>query len=274
MDEAFSGLGNSIMTREEKLKLAHTPPGWMYAFDLGDGIETPLINEELRSVHRTRRDMIEPVVDRFFPDGLEGKTALDIGCNEGWFSHLLYRRGAHVHGIDIREFNIERAWAIQDLYGYGKEGRLDFSVGDIFNLGDTWGFTGGTEYDVTFFLGILYHLENPMGALRILPGLTRTLAIIETQLTRQHEPLTSGWGMADRTFELPASFGVFCEPDQETSNLASYQTLSFIPNDEAVRLMLTTAGFSKVERVEAPTGWVGHNRQWFDGDRAVYYALK
>ena len=43
------------MTREERLQLAHAPPAWMYEFDLGDGIVTPLLSPELRQIHRTRR---------------------------------------------------------------------------------------------------------------------------------------------------------------------------------------------------------------------------
>ena len=254
------------MNRKEKLALARTPPGWMYEFDLGDGIKTPLMCEELRSVHRTREEMIMPIVDRYFPDGLEGKRALDIGCSEGYFSHLLYQRGADVKGIDARVFNIDRAIAVREFYGYDSY-RLHFQVNDIFKFR----IYHPPRYDVAFFLGILYHLENPMGALRILYDLTKTLAIIETQLTRQHAPLVSGWGMATKVFELPASFGAFLEPDQESNNLASFHSLSFVPNDSAVRLMLKTVGFSEVKRVEAQPG---HNLQWHRGDRAVYYALK
>ena len=31
---------DAIMNQEEKIRLARTPPGWMYEFDLGDGIIT------------------------------------------------------------------------------------------------------------------------------------------------------------------------------------------------------------------------------------------
>jgi hypothetical protein len=47
--------------------------------------------------------------------------------------------------------------------------------------------------------------------------------------------------------------------------------LSFIPNDEAARLMLATAGFTKIERVVPQPG---HDRQYLELDRAVYCALK
>ena len=62
------------MTREERRRLAETPPAWMYEFDLGDGILTPLLGEELRQVHRTRESMILPALEECFPEGLAGWT--------------------------------------------------------------------------------------------------------------------------------------------------------------------------------------------------------
>ena len=90
------------MTPQEKQELANTPPAWMYEFDLGDGIKTPLLAEELRSIHQTRQQMILPLIDRLYPAGLVGIKCLDVACNEGYFSHLLYHRGATVRGTDIR----------------------------------------------------------------------------------------------------------------------------------------------------------------------------
>ena len=82
------------MTREERRRLAETPPAWMYEFDLGDGILTPLLGEELRQVHRTRESMILPALEECFPEGLAGLDCLDVACNEGYFSFLLHRQGA------------------------------------------------------------------------------------------------------------------------------------------------------------------------------------
>ena len=67
------------MTKEERLALANSEPRWMYEFDLGDGIKTPLLAEELRSVHVTREKAIFPLIDRLYPKGLE-RTALP-GCS-------------------------------------------------------------------------------------------------------------------------------------------------------------------------------------------------
>ena len=186
------------MTREERRKLAHTPPAWMYEFDLGDGILTPLLSPELRQVHQTRQDMILSALEQSFPEGLARLDCLDVACNEGYFSFLLYAKGARVKGIDVRPLNIERARAVQRIQGQDP-GRLAFAVEDFLANQDP-----PDRYDLTLFLGLLYHLENPMGALRILQRITRRMCVVETQLTRQQAPVVSGWG---ETGEVPGAAG-------------------------------------------------------------------
>src|SRR5207245_2839747 len=108
-----------------------------------------LLGEELRSVHYTREQMIMPAIDKYFPGGLSGKYCLDVACNEGYFSQLLYKRGAGVRGIDVREINIQRAKTVQTILGYDPA-RLVFDVGDFLSNQDS-----ADTYDVTLFLGLL-----------------------------------------------------------------------------------------------------------------------
>ncbi len=253
------------MTREEKQTLANSEPRWMYEFDLGDGIKTPLLTEELRSVHETREKAIFPLIDRLYPKGLERRHCLDVACNEGYFSQLLYQRGAAVKGIDIRDLNIQRARTIQELYRLDFE-RLRFEVADFLLNQDS-----PDTYELVFFLGLLYHLENPMGALRILYRITRTLVVIDTQLTRQNKPVETGWGQTSVTLELAASVALLQQEDSEINNLASWKNLSFIPNAAAVRQMLFAAGFSSVLQLAVPPG---SNPQYLNNDRGIFVAFK
>ena len=253
------------MTREERMQLANTPPAWMYEFDLGEGIVTPLLNPELRQVHRTRRDMILPALEECFPEGLAGLDCLDVACNEGYFSFLLHSKGARVRGIDVRPLNIERARAVQRIQRQDPE-RLAFAVEDFLDNRDP-----PDRYHLTLFLGLLYHLENPMGALRILRRITRRMCVVETQLTRQQAPVLSGWGQTDRFLELPAALAIYREPDVEENRLAAHRGLSFIPNAAAVREMLSAAGFSRVEAAAPPAD---ANPQFLSRDRAVFLAFK
>jgi tRNA (mo5U34)-methyltransferase len=253
------------MTKEERLALANSEPRWMYEFDLGDGIKTPLLIEELRSVHVTREKAIFPLIDRLYPKGLERAHCLDVACNEGFFSQLLYQRGAVVKGIDIRDLNIQRARRIQELYGLGTE-RLRFEIADFLLNQDP-----PNTYELVLFLGLLYHLENPMGALRILYRITRAIAVIDTQLTRQNTPVESGWGQTSVNLELPASVALLQQEDFEDNNLASWKNLSFIPNAAAVKQMLFSVGFSSVVQFAVPPG---SNPQYVSNDRGIFVAFK
>jgi hypothetical protein len=38
------------------------PPAWMYPWQLGDGITTPVLGPELPDVHRTRLELMEGAV--------------------------------------------------------------------------------------------------------------------------------------------------------------------------------------------------------------------
>jgi hypothetical protein len=58
-------------------------------------------------------------------------------------------------------------------------------VADVFNLHRE---RMGT-FDVVLCLGLIYHLENPIGALRIARALTAAVCVVESQLVEPHEPL-------------------------------------------------------------------------------------
>ena len=178
---------------------------------------------------------------------------------------MLYKRGAGVRGIDVREINIQRAKTVQTILGYDPA-RLVFDVGDFLSNQDS-----ADTYDVTLFLGLLYHLENPMGAIRLLHKITRTLCIIETQLTRQDSPIVSGWGQSGITLELAASLALYQEEDMDKNNLAAYRSLSFIPNVAAVRQFLFSAGFPQVIQLVVDPGL---NPQYLNNDRGVFLAFK
>ena len=253
------------MTFEERAALATESPAWMYEFDLGDGLKTRLLAEELRSIHESRAKLLNAFLDETFPRGMQGCRCLDAGCNEGFFSHLLYHRGATIKGIDIREQNIRRARAVQRILNLDA-GRLDFSTADIFNFD-----SGGACYDVTLCLGLLYHLENPMGLLRKLRALTRKVCLVESQVTRQRAPIATGWGQTGVLLEVPASIAVHCETQQAADWLAAYGgVLSFIPNLAALHVMLRAAGFTRSVELPAQPGM---NPQYLEGDRVLLAAI-
>jgi 2-polyprenyl-3-methyl-5-hydroxy-6-metoxy-1,4-benzoquinol methylase len=83
---------------------------WVYPWRLNDGRELEIVGETIAAVHATRTRLIEPMVRAALEAAGEGAVALDLACNEGWFSHRLLEWGASkVVGVDVRESNVRRA---------------------------------------------------------------------------------------------------------------------------------------------------------------------
>jgi SAM-dependent methyltransferase len=235
----------------------------MYPWALAPGVQTPLVGAGLPAVHRTRRELIEPLARAALK---RGGRALDIACHEGWFAHRLLEWGAQeVVAVDIRDVNVRRARLLRDHFRLPAD-RVRIEQGDVYDLRpDDLG-----QFDVVLMLGLIYHLENPIGAIRTARALTRGTILLETQLTRQEEPIRTGWGIPDEFTDEPASWAARFEApeEQDTQPLAAFGgVISLIPNAAAVSQAMTVAGFTGVERLAAKAG---HDPQYLAGDRGVF----
>ena len=94
------------------------------------------------------------------PADLTGKSVLDIGCNGGFYSFEMKRRGAaRVLGIDFDEDYLAQARFAAEVCGQ----QIEFeklSVYDVGRLGET--------FDLVIFMGVLYHLRHPLLALDLI----------------------------------------------------------------------------------------------------------
>ncbi len=248
----------------DELEAEIAGPPWIYPWRLRDGRVLPIAVDELESVHRTRAEMIEARVRAALLDAGPDATALDLACNEGWYSQRLLDWGAsRVVAIDIREFNLRRARLLRDHYEI-PAARLEFRRADVFELDAA----ELGRYDVVLLLGLIYHVEHPMGVIRLARACTRGLCVVETQLTRQVDPIVHGNGRAGKLHESDGSFAVVVE--QADNTLASTgRVLSLVPNRTALEQMMRMAGFANVEFATARDD---HNPQYIDGDRAAVFA--
>jgi tRNA (mo5U34)-methyltransferase len=107
------------------------------------------------------------------PADLTGKTVLDIGCNGGFYSMEMKRRGAaRVVGIDFDEDYLAQARFAAEVEGLDIEFR-QMSVYDVASLGE--------RFDVVFFIGVLYHLRHPLLALDLIhEHVTRDLMVFQS----------------------------------------------------------------------------------------------
>ncbi len=242
------------------------PPAWMYAWQLGGGVVTPVLGPELPDVHRTRLALLEGPVRAALSAAGPNASVIDLACNEGWFSHRVLEWGAsRVLGVDIRPQLIRRAELVRAHFGIPSE-RFDLRCADVFDLNTS----ELGAFDVVLCLGLIYHLENPIGAMRVARALTRGICVIESQLTRQEEAIVLGNGQSDLYEENLASFAARVETDYESNMLASAGgVVSLTPNRAALLQGAEAAGFAELELAPAASG---HNRQYVLGDRAVLIA--
>jgi tRNA (mo5U34)-methyltransferase len=95
------------------------------------------------------------------PEDLTGKTVLDIGCNAGFYSMEMKRRGAErVLGIDSDDRYLAQARLAGEALGYDNIEFRNLSVYDVGTLGE--------KFDVVIFMGVLYHLRHPLLALDLI----------------------------------------------------------------------------------------------------------
>jgi tRNA (mo5U34)-methyltransferase len=245
----------------------HSPIPWMYPWQLTPDVAVTLEGSELPSIHATRAAMIEPVVREALAAAGPGAGVLDLGCNEGWFAHRALEWGAaRVVGLDVREANVRRATLIRDHFGIGGE-QLRFERANVLELDPA---QIGT-FDVVLVLGLIYHLENPVGALRTARALTRGSAVVESQLTAHDEPIRLGWGETNVFREARGHWAAVLEPTEEQVDegnpLASFGgVVSLVPNRAALVEGMEVAGFRDVRMLDAPAG---SNPQYVEGHRGI-----
>ena len=225
-------------------------PFWWHSIDVGDGVVT--------GGHKSADLLAREWAEMRLPD-LTGKSVLDIGAWDGFFSFEAERRGAanvvaldhYVWSLDLgaqqkywREcmeqgvspepyHTMPELWqpdrlpgkvgfdTAHRLRGSRVESRVaDFMEADVDALG---------TFDVVFYLGVLYHMRYPLQALERLARVTGEVAVIETEMIVT--------GHDDHAL---VEF-------YETNELAGDVSNWWAPNAYALAAMCRSAGFSSCE---------------------------
>ena len=166
---------------------------------------------------RTRGEMIRRVVTEL-KQSVCLESAVDAGCGVGFFSQVLHGCAMNVCGFDGREENVAEARRRFPAIAFAQG---DIESAEILKLG---------AYDLTLCFGLLYHLENPMLAIRHLRALTKKALLLESMCIPG-----GGAGMVLR--EEPGA------ADQSLTDIALY------PSESCLVKMLYRAGFAAVYRV-------------------------
>lgn len=169
------------------------------------------------------------------PADLTGKTVLDIGCNAGFYSIEMKRRGAsRVVGIDSDDRYLAQARFAAEVLDVDIEFK-NLSIYDVGRLGE--------KFDVVIFMGVLYHLRHPLLALDLLYDTVVKDILIFQSMQRgsaEVEPVKP-----DYDFWQIEMFGQPTFPQLYfiEHRYAHDPTNWWIPNRACMEAMLRSAGF-------------------------------
>lgn len=250
----------SESTRAERLRTRVADVGfWWHSIDLGDGVVTPGAKSGA---------WLEAELARLELGDLRGKSVLDIGAYDGFYSFAAERLGAervvaldhYVWSADMPGYMAYRDrqmaagqtvepvhampefWRPDELPGRrpfdlaheALGSRVEVVVGDLLD----YDLSKLGSFDVVLYLGVLYHLRHPLLALEKLAALTRGTAYIETQA---EVFLGSGRRPMCR----------FIEGDELNHDPSNWWTF----NEAALLSMCRAAGFSSAELSPVPGHW-------------------
>jgi tRNA (mo5U34)-methyltransferase len=233
-------------------EMAESVGFWWHSIDLGHGIATKGV--------KTRESLQSELESLRLPD-LRGKTVLDIGAWDGFSSFEAERRGArrvlaldhYIWALDFPNYRQycsdcnERGvvptpgqrtphWQPDKLPGKrgydtahrALDSKVETMVGDFM----TMDLEPLGTFDVVLFLGVLYHMENPLASLRRVASLSNGSAIIET-----HAMVIPGYEHLE--------ICEFYSSNQLARDVSNWGG----PNLKALEGMCRAAGFVRVEVV-------------------------
>jgi tRNA (mo5U34)-methyltransferase len=225
---------------------------WYHSIDLGNGVTT-----------KGQSAMAEMVTVDQLPD-FQGRTVLDIGAWDGYYSFLAERSGAaRVVALDHYAWGVDFAARTQYWTQCFEQGVLpdqtrdttDFWRADLpgrrgFDLAHqaldsrveavVADFTGtdlaalGT-FDIVLYLGVLYHMKEPLSCLERVRAVTGDVAVIETVAAQV--PGNEGRSLLELHAggELNADFGNW-----------------YVPTVEALSALARASGFTRVDVQRGP----------------------
>jgi tRNA (mo5U34)-methyltransferase len=175
------------------------------------------------------------------PKRLDGWTALDIGCNAGYYSFELARRGARVTGIDVDPHYLRQAkWAVREL---GLQQVIEFRQMQVYDLADE-----EDQFDLVLFMGVFYHLRYPVLGLDIVARRTRRMMVFQTLTTPGMEvyPHTSDHQIHERDALNDPGWPrmAFIE-----HRFASDPTNWWVPNHAAVEALIRSSGMEVTKHI-------------------------
>lgn len=176
------------------------------------------------------------------PKDLSGRTVLDIGCNGGFYSIEMKKRGAdRVLAIDHDPFYLDQARFAARVQGVSLEFRR-LSVYEVAKIGE--------QFDLVLFMGVFYHLRHPLLALDLIhKHAARDLFVFQSMLrgSRETENLAADYPFTEKEIFGRPGFPVmyFIE-----NRYCGDPTNWWVPNKPCVQALLRSSGFEIISNPE------------------------
>ena len=169
------------------------------------------------------------------PADMTGLSVLDIGCNGGFYSLEMKRRGAtRVLGIDTDEHYLKQARFAAEVTERDVQ-FLQMPVWDVAALRE--------KFDLVIFMGVLYHLRHPLLALDLIHEHVSKDLLLFQSLQRGSSEVAEV--KEDYEFTEPAPFDEAGYPKMHfiERSYSHDQTNWWVPNRACTEAMLRSAGF-------------------------------
>lgn len=226
------------MTKEEmEAEIKRLGP-FHHKVDLPHGLSTYDPEISLRHREQTRLDSLMrhafPELLKIYGGSLQGKRVIDIASNAGGFSVEAARLGAdYVLGIDVADRYLDQSNFIKNALGLEQVEFRKLAMEDVSE--ETTGM-----FDIAFCFGILYHLENPVYAMKKLAAVTRETIVVDGNVIQTPFRRGSMWKM-----NVPR---VLDADDKSTTALWRTEArCQFKPNVNAIVELLKVLGFTRVD---------------------------
>jgi tRNA (mo5U34)-methyltransferase len=176
------------------------------------------------------------------PQDLRGSSVLDIGCNAGFYSIEMKRRGAdRVVAVDSDPRYLAQARLAAEI----TESDIVFRELSVYQLPVL-----EERFDIVLFMGVLYHLRYPLLALDILhQHAARDLLVFQSMLRGSAEvkPFARDYDFNETAqFDDPAYPRLYFIENRYAGDPTNW----WVPNRACAEGMLRTSGFEIIDHPE------------------------
>ena len=218
---------------------------WYHTIELGGELVTPGVFD------------LRPIVSGLgIPERLDGKTVLDVGPGNGFFTFLFEERGAAVTTVELPSWEAHDASPVLKAFYQSDDGKpTAVNIHDALGLAarvkgsrvtrqfvNIYDFDPAVHgrYDIVFCAAVLLHLTDPLRALYRIFSATKEMALVSTPI---HDEASA-------------------VPRADFRGTATGHTF-WLPNRACLMQWARAAGFSRVEWVSA-FHLTGRDQQFHD----------